>query len=143
MANRSEMEKTLKASTLPRLREAGFKGTFPHLRRLTNEGADLASFQFDRHGGSFVIEIARCPTEGIASPVRGQISPADARAQDRHPSNRRRIAEGAGQWFDFAAVQPGEIANTVAEILLNDATWASVPRDGSETPYAHVRPIMG
>lgn len=136
MANRSEMEDALKASTLSRLRVAGFKGTFPHLRRLTDAGADLASFQFNRHGGSFVVEIARCPLEGIASPVHGQIAPVKARAQDRHPSNRRRIPEGDGQWFDFAKAQPSMTADTVAEVLLNDATWATAPRDGSETPFA-------
>ena len=51
---RDQMRKALKDLVLPRLRELGFEGSFPHLRRRRVDRADLFTFQFDRHGGGFI-----------------------------------------------------------------------------------------
>jgi hypothetical protein len=51
------MDKALKGRVIPTLRQAGFTGSFPHFRRIQGERTDLITFQFDKWGGGFVIEI--------------------------------------------------------------------------------------
>jgi hypothetical protein len=59
-AERDEMIKKLNEIVIPTLRQLNFKGSFPHFRRLTVERINLLTFQFDRSGGGFVIEVANC-----------------------------------------------------------------------------------
>lgn len=63
--SRDKMIAVLKEEVVPVLREKGFRGTYPHFRRSKESWIDLLSFQFNRHGGSFVVEAAICPTDGI------------------------------------------------------------------------------
>jgi hypothetical protein len=64
---RAGMDSELKNSVLPVLRKLGFKGSMPHLRRERNNGMDLLTFQFDKWGGGFVVEIARCGNGGFTT----------------------------------------------------------------------------
>jgi hypothetical protein len=57
------MSNTLRVSVLPEFRKLGFKGTFPHLRRITKSEVHLITFQFDKYGGGFVIEISKTKNE--------------------------------------------------------------------------------
>ena len=57
-SDRVEMIKSLNVIVVPVLRQLNFKGSFPHFRRLMIDRVNLLTFQFDRHGGGFVIEIA-------------------------------------------------------------------------------------
>jgi hypothetical protein len=50
MADRSQMLDALKTILIPRLKEEGFSGSFPHYRRRGPEFYDLMTFQFDKHG---------------------------------------------------------------------------------------------
>jgi hypothetical protein len=50
---------------VPELRNKGFKGSFPHFRSISEDKIDLLTFQFDRYGGGFVIEVGVCSPEGI------------------------------------------------------------------------------
>jgi hypothetical protein len=59
-SSRKKMIKHLSEIVIPVLREKGFKGSFPHFRRITNDRINLLTFQFDRYGGGFVIEITNC-----------------------------------------------------------------------------------
>src|SRR3989338_3770789 len=43
---------------LPILREKNFKGTFPDFFREKNGHIDLLSFQFNKYGGSFAVNIS-------------------------------------------------------------------------------------
>ena len=52
------MIKNLNEIFIPVLRSLNFKGSFPHFRRLTPTRTNLLTFQFDKWGGGFVIEIA-------------------------------------------------------------------------------------
>jgi hypothetical protein len=52
------MEAELKSAVVPKLRSHGFKGSYPHFRRFADERIDLLTFQHDKWGGGFVIEIA-------------------------------------------------------------------------------------
>ena len=60
------MDAALKTFVVPWLRSQGFKGSLPHFRRHRETVTDLLSFQFDKYGGGFVIEIAQCSREGVA-----------------------------------------------------------------------------
>lgn len=65
--NSVTMTNALKKMVVTYLRENGFKGAFPHFRRHNENHMDLITFQFNRYGGSFVVELAFCPAEGITT----------------------------------------------------------------------------
>lgn len=129
------MNAALKTVALPRLRLAGFTGSFPHLRRINRDGADLVTFQFNRSGGSLVVEIARCHPTGISGPL-GHTPVSKAKAWDRHPNNRYRIQRQGSDWFDFEHEQPEVLAEVIADELVEGDVWLNVSPDGTETPYA-------
>lgn len=43
---------------IPELRKLNFTGSFPHFRKIDNDITNLLTFQFDRNGGGFIIELA-------------------------------------------------------------------------------------
>ena len=102
---RSEMIRTLKSVVVPFLRERGFTGSFPHLRRQRNNRIDLFTFQFDRHGGGFVIEVSQCDAEGFTTPWGEKIPPNKVRAWDMPRQRRVRIKPlrggDTGSWFRY------------------------------------------
>jgi Domain of unknown function (DUF4304) len=110
-ATREAMERELKATAVARLHTAGFKGSFPHFRRVTAKAIDLLTFQFDRHGGGLVIEIAQSPLEGITTHWRRAIPANKVRAWDLHPDQRRRIQprEGAAPMHGSVSMVPAAV----------------------------------
>ncbi len=105
------MVKALKEIVVIKLRERGFRGSFPHFRRPGKEKIDLLTFQFDKWGGGFVIEISQCPPDGIktyfgkALPPDKQIPPGKVTAWHMHPAERFRLQPGQGSspadWFRY------------------------------------------
>jgi len=65
VSERERMIETLKEYVVPVLRNRGFKGSFPHFRRTADNAIHLLTFQFDKWGGAFIVEIAACPLVGI------------------------------------------------------------------------------
>jgi hypothetical protein len=61
---RTKMIKELKKWVIPELNNMGFTGVFPHYRRNAGKKIDLLMFQFNKWGGSFLIEISYVLTEG-------------------------------------------------------------------------------
>ncbi len=61
--SRKKIDEALKRIVLPALREKGFTGTLPHLRKITPSEIHLISFQFNKYGGGFVVEIAKTKNE--------------------------------------------------------------------------------
>src|SRR4051812_28382526 len=90
-AEHDRMIETLKEYVILVLREKGFKGSFPHFRRPIETAIHLLTFQFDKWGGAFTMEIAICPKEGITTSWRKQISPDKVRAWDIYPHHRLRL----------------------------------------------------
>ena len=86
---RKEMVKNLSDIVISVLRQKGFKGSFPHFRRLTPNIINLLTFQFDRSGGGFVIEITNCQPYGFTTSWGTKIEPNKLTAQDLF--NRKRI----------------------------------------------------
>ena len=56
--NRKIMLSALKEHVFPKLKEAGFTGKYPHFRRKREDRVDLISFQSNKYGGSFTVEIS-------------------------------------------------------------------------------------
>lgn len=103
--DRSRMIAALQAHVVPELRRRGFKGSFPHFRRSAEQRIDLLTFQFDKWGGGFVVEIAVCPPDGVRTSWGEHISPTKVTA---HTVNRRlRLGakgEGRDHWFRYDGV---------------------------------------
>jgi uncharacterized protein DUF4304 len=99
------MKRALLASVVPALRSRGFTGSFPHYRRRTPAKIDLLTFQFDRHGGGFVIEIAEAPAGDFTTPWGQQIPASRLSAHDLHPGKRVRLQPGADgsvdSWYRY------------------------------------------
>ena len=106
------MEAALKRIVVPELRRAGFAGSFPHFRRV-REVVDLVTFQFDRHGGGFVVEVATGEAAGFTTYWGKHIPASKLRAWDLHPDQRRRLkpASGGGtdSWFRYDADQAPDV----------------------------------
>ena len=89
-----------KIKVVPRLRTAGFKGSFPHFRRERGGGWDYLSFQFDRYGGGFAIEIGKRPGGEKPYPP----DTPDSKVTAFHVSQRERlgtIESGTDRWFRY------------------------------------------
>lgn len=87
--NKKEMIKSLNLIVVPVLRDLGFTGSFPHFRRNIDDRLNFITFQFDRSGGGFVIEIANCPVNGVNIPFIKDIKPNKLTAH--HLNKRKRI----------------------------------------------------
>jgi len=99
---RDRVIETLKEYVVPILRECGFKGSFPHFRRPTERAIHLLTFQFDRWGGGFTVEIARCPTDGVTMYWGEHVPPIKVRAWDVQTDCRPRLGpEKTDKWFRF------------------------------------------
>lgn len=124
---------------LPALREAGFKGTFPHLRRPLPEFIDLITFQFDKWGGGLIVEIARSHVGGETAAWGAPVSPKVIKAWDIHPRHRKRIrarpGSGRDAWFRFDLNTPIELAIQIKAALEADGIW-----DDVLVPGDHDRP---
>jgi hypothetical protein len=125
--DRTAMNLELRKTVLPLLRDAGFKGSLPHLRRADSDGVDLITFQFDQHGGGFVIEIARGSAEGHTTHWGLQIPAEKLRAWDLHPSERHRIKPREGSdneaWFRFDRDSVEHVAKQVVNVLPQAEAW--------------------
>ncbi len=123
--NRESMNVALRSRLVPALRSRGFKGSLPHFRRAREDYIDLLTVQFDKWGGGFIVEIGRCPADGITMHWGEQIAPGKVTAHDLHPEKRHRLgspAPGAdGRWFRFDDGTSVESAADAAVSMLNEA----------------------
>jgi hypothetical protein len=104
------MVKALDEIVVARLRGSGFRGSFPHFRRPGKQKIDLLTFQFDKWGGGFVLEISKCPPEGITTHWGAHIAPNNVKAGDMHPNKRLRLQPRRGSstsdWFRYDGPGP-------------------------------------
>ncbi|MGJ8641090.1 MAG: DUF4304 domain-containing protein [Opitutaceae bacterium] len=112
--SRKQMNEALKATVIPHLRDVGFKGSFPHFRRLNNKRTELLTFQFSRYGGQFVVEIAVGPTVPFEDYTGKKIEPKKMTAHDL--SIRKRIGPKKAGYTDFWFIFEGKGAKPMNEI---------------------------
>src|SRR5262249_30102548 len=119
--SRDQMIAALRNVVVPVLRDIGFAGSFPHFRRIGNSQVDLLTVQFNRYGGSFVVEVACCDPAGITTHWGKHIPAKTARAHDIHPRYRLRLGSHpprkADHWFYYEPEQPSVYADTAFEAL--------------------------
>jgi hypothetical protein len=104
--SRKEMMGHLKELVIPVLRSLGFKGSMPHFRRITSQRINLLTFQFDRYGGGFVIEIANCHTDGYLNAWGSRIEPNKLTAHNvnermRIQANMETPDSSTDDWFRY------------------------------------------
>lgn len=116
---RDNMISIIKKTVVPELRQRGFKGSFPHFRRINENKIDLMTFQFDRYGGGFVIEVGLCSSKGVPHNWGEKVPPNKVTAHDLPHNNRLRLKNSEGEWFRYdVETESGEIYEIVAKELL-------------------------
>lgn len=122
------MLRVLTARLAPSLRQRGFTGSMPHFRRLLVDETHLLTVQFDKNGGGFVIELAKCPASALTKPW-GKVIPRDKlTAHDINPPRRKRLQPrariGADGWFRFdRELSMEEVATDVLRLLPQVDAW--------------------
>ena len=90
------MQRALQTRVVPQLRERGFGGSFPHFRRAGSVQTDLLTFQFNKWGRSFIIELGRATVVPYQNAM-GQVIPANELSTwDLALADRARLH--AGRW---------------------------------------------
>jgi hypothetical protein len=120
-----EMIKALKDFVAPEIKILGFLGTFPHFRRQKNDRYEFVSFQFNRHGGSFVLECAFIKPTALAGVAKEL--PFEKLNHSHTPVNHRfRIKSEKGSeddsWFSYSEFnsteQFAQLAQSLKPLLL-------------------------
>src|SRR5690242_16065722 len=127
--DRDSMRRSLQAHLVPALRDRGFTGSLPHFRRIRPHQIDLLSVQFDKYGGGFCVELAKCEPEGVTTLWGTKIPPEEVistnvLARLRLGSNP--AAQQFDHWFRYDGGQsPDEVAKVVVQLLASqaDAAW--------------------
>ena len=103
---RDKMIKSLNEIFIPELRNRNFKGSFPHFRKTENGKTNLLTFQFDRYGGGFVIELANWNEPEFKAPW-GEVIPLkkltahDLNERQRIYPNTLTEENGKDSWFRY------------------------------------------
>jgi hypothetical protein len=110
----------LKRIVVPELRAKGFKGSFPHFHRDSGAYRHLISFQFNKYGGSFVVEVGRCSAYGLETSGR-QIRPNEVTVFHLHPAERTRLGKDPSEsdhWFRSDEGLPWDRYNRAAKAVI-------------------------
>lgn len=118
----------IKNTIVPELRKEGFKGSFPHFRRIFENGrVDFLSFQFNKWGGSFIVEIA------VAYPYKGkegnffywdEITPEFLKKSDYgYTKERFRIEPHKGEWFEYNDKNYEEVVEYARKLIVKNASY--------------------
>lgn len=124
------MINALKKIVVPYLREQGFKGSFPHFRRQNEDNMDLITFQFNRYGGSFIVELAVCAKDGITMSWGEKILPNKVTVHDVNERYRLGANEkkSSDHWFSYENAKNEKdfdlVASKVWSLLhVSDHNW--------------------
>lgn len=104
--DRESMNSAIQQYVVPELRTRGFQGSFPHFRRFFKNEIHLLTFQFDKKGGGFVIEIAKAENKPFPTHWGKIIEPKKLTAHDLdervriHPDGLRENST-TDNWFRY------------------------------------------
>lgn len=128
------MDQAIKEITIPFLRQEGFKGSYPHFRRVTDDRINLLTFQFSMSASRFVVEIANCPLTGITMSWGLHVPPAKCTAHDMFERHRLgRINHSRDYWFVFDQTQPTNIYEARAKEIIS--LWDEAQKWWQDNPY--------
>lgn len=136
--DRDTMERALRDGCVPRLRRLGFKGSFPHFYRESDQFISLINFQFYSAGGSFCVNLSF--TDGDRNNI--DFQPDTETRKLRVPQTRERYrlgGSGRDKWFSFGKtsydeyrgtpVSPDELVSTINALLVTEAErWWNTKR---------------
>jgi len=130
-SERDKMIKKLNEIVVPNLRQCDFRGSFPHFRRLTVDKINLLTFQFDRNGGGFVIEVANCNRGDFKTPYgleikENKLTAHDLNKRKRIQSNMKTQNSSTEDWFryDKKTFGFGNIFENVCKDVLSKLCFA-------------------
>lgn len=116
---KSKIVKILKSLTVPTIKSLGFFGTFPHFRRNKNDRYEFLSFQFNRYGGSFIIEVGFVAPDKLLEWAKAlpfqKLNYGNTRAENRlriQPDN-----ESGDFWFKYNDFTKEEQFKELAELV--------------------------
>ena len=112
------MDAVLKAEIVPLLKSKGFKGSYPHFRRISSDQIDVIGFQFSQWGPQFYLEVAVAPLDGVTLNDGKHFPPETLKHYHCWP--RRRIGEDP---FDFENGNFGETAQKVVDAISEGEDW--------------------
>lgn len=118
MSGSGKMIQVLKELVVPMLRMQGFKGSFPHFRRNKIDSMHLLTFQFDKWGGGFAVELACCSAEGVTM-YWGEKVPAN-KVTVHHVNTRYRLGArdiNSDHWFRYDEAESNQYKSAVDELL--------------------------
>lgn len=129
----------LKRLVVPALRERGFSGELPHLRRLTGEATHTLSLRISKWGGRFVLDLGRAP----AGPYRtaagevieaGQLTSWHLRPE--HRATLRAVPDVLEEvWFDYTPRTGDRLRAAIGRLI---------GRDPATDPFARAaRQVQG
>jgi len=88
------------------------------------------SFQFDKWGGGFVVEISKCSSEGVTMTWGEKISPKKVTVQHLNPNDRLRLGcetPNTDHWYRYdRGKSPNIVACEVVQQLDNAEKWWAV-----------------
>jgi len=86
------------------LKEKGFVGRLPHFRRFRENEVHVLTIQFNTHGGSYVVEVTKFPTE-FKHPSLGIIDPKKLTSGHAAWQDRKRLnpTKSEDYWFDYSS----------------------------------------
>ena len=123
------MDKAIKEIAVPFFRDKGFKGSYPHFRRIKEDRINLLTFQFSMYGSEFVVEISNCSPKGVQRGWGADVPPSKCTA---HAMPRRyRMGQNKHNthyWFNFSSGKTNtgiyaERANEIITLWDEAETW--------------------
>ena len=133
MTNREIMLKALKSTVIKELKEQGFTGKYPHFKKKKEDCIELISFQTNKYGGSFTVELSAVFPNSKITNLSDPNAQVDENDVEVACTNQRYRLEGMFDgWFyyrDVYRLPTGyyeDIPESKAEAFLPPKKWELV-----------------
>ncbi len=121
MSQAQKMKSALNKLVIPKLLEQGFEGEYPHYKKIYDDRIELLSFQTNKWGNSFTVEVSTVflPSSNRDSNVIGSEIPPIEELNVWNTNNRYRLDGTFDGWFYYTDVYQStinpEFYNAVSE----------------------------